>query len=231
MLECIQFQILKILRILSQKIKFRLREVNKQLYHNYIKLLIYVMGLVGQPFQIFLLFLKLMQQAESVLMDGANYCNPIQNENYMLISSIDYGMITLVNIQNKTKPIVYSKYIQDEQQSFGNCYLSNYSYGFSVSQFGLRVFPIKSKIKIHSSIVDISDNGSPKRLIQNELLQVGQIKELQLLMFYSTQGSQITSVFYYENYQMNQLPYWITFIKSSNSVIITVDKSLIVSAA
>ncbi|KAL4437609.1 hypothetical protein ABPG74_017847 [Tetrahymena malaccensis] len=163
-----------------------------------------------------------------ISIDGwANDCNPIQSENYMLISSMDYGMTTLVNIQNKSNPIVYSKYIQDEEQSFGNCYFSDYSYGFSVSQFGLRVFPMKSQIKIHSSIVDISSNGSPVRLIQNELLQVGQVIELQLLMLYPAQGSQITDVFYYENYQMNQLPYWIAFVKSSSSVIITVDKSSI----
>ncbi|EWS71949.1 hypothetical protein TTHERM_000703469 (macronuclear) [Tetrahymena thermophila SB210] len=163
-----------------------------------------------------------------ISIDGwANHCNPIQKENYMLISSMDYGMITLVNIQNKTNPIVYSKYVQDEQQSFGNCYFSDYSYGFSVSQFGLRAFPMTSQIKIHSSFIDITGSDSPIRLIQNELLQVGQVIELQLLMLYPTEGSLITNVFYYDNFQMNQLPYWITFVKSINSVIISVDKSSI----
>ncbi|KAL4437608.1 hypothetical protein ABPG74_017846 [Tetrahymena malaccensis] len=161
--------------------------------------------------------------------DGwVNKCNPFQNENFMLISSMDYGMITLVNIQDKLNPTIYSKYQESTQQSFGNCYFQDLSYGFSISQYGLRIFPLKSQIKIHSSFIDItSSNSNPILVDKQSNLLVGQQIELQLMMLYAIEGSQITNVYYYNNYQMNSLPYWINFVKSSGSVLINVDKSSI----
>ncbi|EAR84354.2 calpain family cysteine protease (macronuclear) [Tetrahymena thermophila SB210] len=164
-----------------------------------------------------------------IAIDGwANQCNLFQNEDFMLISSMDYGMITLVNLLDKQNPVVYSKYQESTQQSFGNCYFKDLSYGFSISQYGLRIFPLKSQIKIHSSFIDItSSNSNPKTVGKSSNLLVGQQIQLQLMMLYAVEGSQITNVYYYSNYQMNSLPYWINFVKSQGSILINVDKSSI----
>lgn len=60
-------------------------------------------------------------------------------------------MISIIDLSDLQNPIIVSKYIEEEEQSISNCVLNNLEYGFSTSNKGLRIFPLKSKVAIHSS--------------------------------------------------------------------------------
>ncbi|KAL4469534.1 hypothetical protein ABPG74_004787 [Tetrahymena malaccensis] len=159
-----------------------------------------------------------------IAIDGwANHMTLIQNEQYAIISSMDYnGMINIVDLSDLNNPFVFSKYVEYNEQSISNCVLNNLKYAFSTSNKGLRIFPMKSQVAIHSSFYEIQPNNQLKAISNN--LKIGQKILIQLLLIYQVDGMQIMDVFYYNNYQRNALPSWIQFIQINNSIQILVDK-------
>ncbi|EAR88457.1 transmembrane protein, putative (macronuclear) [Tetrahymena thermophila SB210] len=159
-----------------------------------------------------------------ITIDGwANHITLIQNEKYAIISSMDYsGMINVIDLNDLNNPYVLSKYIENNEQSISNCVLNNLQYAFSTSNKGLRIFPLKSQVAIHSSFYEIQPNNQLKAISNN--LKIGQNILIQLLLIYIVDGMQIMDVFYYNNYQRNALPSWIQFIQINNSIQILVDK-------
>ncbi|KAL4477713.1 hypothetical protein ABPG74_002863 [Tetrahymena malaccensis] len=156
--------------------------------------------------------------------DGwVNHMTLIQNEQYAILSSMDYnGMISLIDLRDLYNPVIISKYVESNEQSIANCVLQSLEYGFSTSNKGLRIFPLKSEIAIHSSFYLIQANSQVQAISNN--LQIGQKVLIQLLPLYAVDGMQILDVFYYNNFQNNDTPSWIEFIKDDYSIKILVDK-------
>ncbi|EAR94803.1 hypothetical protein TTHERM_00675760 (macronuclear) [Tetrahymena thermophila SB210] len=156
--------------------------------------------------------------------DGwANHMTLISNEKYAIVSSMDYnGMISVIDLSNLYNPVIISKYIENNEQSIANCVLKSLEYGFSTSNKGLRIFPLRSQIAIHSSFYLLTEDSSVKAISNN--LLIGQSVLIQLLLLYATDGMQILDVFYYKNFQKSNLPSWIEFIKVDNSIKMLVDK-------
>ncbi|EAR88458.2 hypothetical protein TTHERM_00170460 (macronuclear) [Tetrahymena thermophila SB210] len=159
-----------------------------------------------------------------IAVDGwCNHMTLIQNEKYTIVSSMDYnGMINIIDLSDLNNPFVLSKYTEFNEQSIATCALNNLEYAFSTSNKGLRIFPLKSQVAIHSSFFEIQPNNQLKAISNN--LKIGQKVLIQLLLIYVVDGMQIMDVFYYNNYQRNALPSWIQFIQINNSIEILVDK-------
>ncbi|KAL4461534.1 hypothetical protein ABPG74_016158 [Tetrahymena malaccensis] len=139
----------------------------------------------------------------------------LQNENFGIISTMDSGMLSLINLTNKTNPYVISSYQIGQQNSYSTCVDPNMQYVLILNSQSIRYFPINSDTYIHYEFsVKQTSQSSLARVIlsEDDYLQVGQTYELRLMSLYQQLNQQINNIFIYQNEQKQALPTWINQI-------------------
>ncbi|KAL4461533.1 hypothetical protein ABPG74_016157 [Tetrahymena malaccensis] len=144
-----------------------------------------------------------------------NYITLLQNENFGIISTMDSGMLSLINLTDKTNPYIISSYQIGQQNSYSTCVDPKMQYVFTLNSQSIRYFPIHSDTYIHYEFsVKQTNQNSQVRVVlnQDDYLQVGQIYELRLISLYQQPNQQINNIFIYQNEQKQGLPTWINQI-------------------
>ncbi|KAL4445578.1 hypothetical protein ABPG74_006129 [Tetrahymena malaccensis] len=179
----------------------------------------------------------------------SNYIQPMYNDQFLVVDDYENGQLSLVDIRDISNPILMSTYNSKREQAVGFCSTVNNNYGFIITDKGVRTIPLKSDITIHTQISQVvTQSGGEPILIsippnQNLLvnfylfiiledkiknnfliLQVGQTIQFNFIIIRPIISMAITNVYYYDNYEMKSLPYWMDYTSSSQSLKISVVK-------
>ncbi|EAR98743.2 two component regulator propeller family protein (macronuclear) [Tetrahymena thermophila SB210] len=139
----------------------------------------------------------------------------LSDENFGIISTMDAGMLSLVNLKDKSNPILISSYQIGQQNSQSTCVDPNMQYLLILNSQGIRYFPLDSDILIHHEFsIKQFDQNSKGRVVlsQEDFLLVGQTYELRLIPLYQQPNQLINNIFIYQNEQKQAIPSWINQI-------------------
>ncbi|EAS00907.2 calpain family cysteine protease (macronuclear) [Tetrahymena thermophila SB210] len=161
---------------------------------------------------------------------------PIKEDKYILIGSQDIGMLTLVDIQDKTNPTLIATYLRDKQFSVAICTTSDENYVFITNSQGIITLPLQSQVYIHTefNIVNIDQLTGNQSISQykmqegqsNYVFQVGQQVQLNFVILYpQNEDERIVQVFQYLNGQVAPLPFYMQYDLNSQTLTMNIDKS------
>ncbi|KAL4476218.1 hypothetical protein ABPG74_009951 [Tetrahymena malaccensis] len=168
----------------------------------------------------------------------------LQQENYVLVTSVEKGMLSLIDIRDKNFPQLITSITYESQTAQGICSNKSQDYIFLGATSGIITMPIKSDVLIHTDAYLISQNyqnggtqitklskeqkasDSNNFSLQNEyILNVGQnVKFYFTILYLQAQNMHIKNVFLYQEGQMVNLPSYIIFDLPSQSLLVTVNQ-------
>ncbi|KAL4506674.1 hypothetical protein ABPG72_000245 [Tetrahymena utriculariae] len=162
--------------------------------------------------------------------DGwAQSLTAIFNEQFLIVTQIEKGQLVIVNIQDKQNPYIQSKLEFPSENSNSVCVTPDQKNAYFIGNKGLRYIPINTDLILHTQIqvqyTDAKGNIYYKDLSNSQSLLVGQIAKVFFVPLYIQTEVKISNAFYYTNYEIQQLPYWITFYQKTQSLQIQVDKA------
>ncbi|KAL4471731.1 hypothetical protein ABPG74_008624 [Tetrahymena malaccensis] len=163
-------------------------------------------------------------------LDGwAQSLTPIFNEQYLLVSQLEKGQIAVVNIQDLQNPYIQSKFQLPNEHSSSVCTTPDERSAYIIGSKGLRYIPLYTDLVLHTQIqiqkFDENANVFYEDLEINQSLQVGQTAQVFFVPLFIQSEIKIQNVFYYRNFQMQTLPFWITFYPQTQNLLIQVDKT------
>ncbi|KAL4463487.1 hypothetical protein ABPG73_016450 [Tetrahymena malaccensis] len=164
----------------------------------------------------------------------------IQNNNFILTTSLYKGQLFLINYIDRSNPkLVQSYQYQELENTSGDiCISPDESFSFMIFPNGIVYLPLRNPVVFHTDIIwiqDIPNSFAKKRVLMNPVnfnsptqpLQVGMNVILQLNQIYGENKIVLIDAQYYQNLEVNQLPNWITISEKSFNAMINVDKSAI----
>ncbi|KAL4506663.1 hypothetical protein ABPG72_000234 [Tetrahymena utriculariae] len=168
--------------------------------------------------------------SQLVLQGWAQAINLLFNENYIVVSQVEKGQLSLINIQDPSNPYEQQR-VQFKGESSTNSCLNAANSGdlYFIGNFGLRYLPIKPKITVHTQfeVGVYNQNGAflyYQTLEQGQQLLVGQNIRITFVQLNSEQNAIINQVYYYRYFEKQILPPWITFLATQQQINLNVDK-------
>ncbi|KAL4511968.1 hypothetical protein ABPG72_012813 [Tetrahymena utriculariae] len=163
-------------------------------------------------------------------LDGwAQSLTPIFNEQYLLVSQIEKGQLVVVNIQDLQNPYIQSKFQIPNENCNSVCITPDQNSAYLIGNSGLRYIPINTNLVLHTQIqlqkLDEKGNVFYEDLGIGQSLQVGQKAQAFFVPLFIETQMKIQNVFYYRNFQIQTLPFWITFYSETQNLQIQVDKT------
>ncbi|EAR94818.4 hypothetical protein TTHERM_00717410 (macronuclear) [Tetrahymena thermophila SB210] len=149
------------------------------------------------------------------LQGWVNHITLLSDENFGIISTMDAGMLSLVNLKDKSNPILISSYQIGQQNSQSTCVDPSMQYLIILNSQSIRYFPLDSDVLIHHEFsIKQFDQNSKGRVVlsQEDFLLVGQTYELRLIPLYQQPNQLINNIFIYQNEQKQAIPSWINQI-------------------
>ncbi|EDK31427.2 calpain family cysteine protease (macronuclear) [Tetrahymena thermophila SB210] len=158
----------------------------------------------------------------------SNYIQPMYNDQFLIVVDYENGQLSLVDIRDLTNPILMSTYNSKREQALGVCTTLDNKYGFIMTNSGLRTIPLKSDVTIHTQISQVVPQTGAKPLLitlpPDQNLLVGETIQFNFIIIKPIISMAIINVYYYDNYEMKSLPYWMDYTSSSQSLTIKVVK-------
>ncbi|EWS75148.1 calpain family cysteine protease (macronuclear) [Tetrahymena thermophila SB210] len=171
----------------------------------------------------------------------------INEEQYILITSMGKGFLTLIDIRNKNFPQIVNSISYENQYAFALCTPKTSEYIFITTSTGIIVLPTRSQIQIHTHVSLVQQNKITGQQIlsklQKQALPFGQENSSINLEFVFTVGQQIqfnfailylidqnmqiNNIYYYKKGENLPIPSFFSFNKFSQSLQFFVDKSLV----
>ncbi|KAL4436458.1 hypothetical protein ABPG74_003024 [Tetrahymena malaccensis] len=171
----------------------------------------------------------------------------IQDEQFIFISTMERGMLALIDIRDKRFPTVVNTIIYEKQYGMAICMPHNSKYIFVNTSTGIITFPIYSDVKIHTSVSLISENQLTgetrisryeKRNIQGDqntpqlsdeyIFSVGELILFNFAILYPLdENMHISDIYFYQDGQMVKLPAFFQFDQFHQSVQLQTDKALL----
>ncbi|KAL4453942.1 hypothetical protein ABPG74_003825 [Tetrahymena malaccensis] len=171
----------------------------------------------------------------------------INQEQYILITSMGKGFLTLIDIRNKNFPYIVNSISYEKQYGYALCKPNTSEYIFITTSTGILVLPTRSQVQIHTQVSLIVQNNitgqqtltklqkQPLSFNQENTSQnleyiftIGQQIQLNFAILYPIdQNIQINNIYYYQNGENLPLPQFFTFNKFQQSCQFFVDKSLV----
>ncbi|KAL4459830.1 hypothetical protein ABPG74_003356 [Tetrahymena malaccensis] len=171
------------------------------------------------------------KKVSQLLLSGyAMNVNPVFDEKYIIVSQIENGQLSLVNIEDLNNPYEQQRLLFFGEGHSNSCLSSsNTDELYFIGNKGLRSIPILPKISIHSQFqVEVyninGDISFYKTLDQGQNLLVGQNVRIIFTQLYNEQNIQISKVYYYRQFEKQNLPEWILFQPQLSQISIAVDK-------
>ncbi|KAL4476220.1 hypothetical protein ABPG74_009953 [Tetrahymena malaccensis] len=171
----------------------------------------------------------------------------LQNEDYVLITQLEKGLLSLIDIRDKYFPQVITSITYESQNAQALCSNQSKDYLFIGVTSGMITMPLKSNILIHTDVylitqnsalgniqVDkltkknqIGDSNNPS-LTNEYIFQVGQVIKFDFVILYSqAYNMHVNNVYLYQQGQIQNLPQYIIFDQPSQSIQITVNQEML----
>ncbi|EWS75832.1 two component regulator propeller family protein (macronuclear) [Tetrahymena thermophila SB210] len=148
-----------------------------------------------------------------------NYISFTLDEKYGIISTMDAGTLTLIDLTDKSNLRVIMKSTIPSQNSVTTCIdQTGLSYLFSINQQNLRLYNLQSQVQIHveRQLLSISLN-SYTSISESDPFQVGLQYLVRFVVLYRQPNQIIRSIYYYQNLVLQDLPSWMIVDRSDQS--------------
>ncbi|EAR90814.2 transmembrane protein, putative (macronuclear) [Tetrahymena thermophila SB210] len=175
-------------------------------------------------------FFEPKKLSQLVLQGWVQWVTPIFNEKYLMVSQVEKGQLSLVNIEDPANPYEQQRIEFLGESSTASCLSpSNPTNLYFLGNTGLRYVPIQPSITMHTQfqVQQLDNNGNLlyyQTLEQGAQLLVGQNIRIIYTQLYNEQKIQVNNAFYYRQFGRQALPPWITFLPSQSQIIMVVDK-------
>ncbi|KAL4479290.1 hypothetical protein ABPG73_019272 [Tetrahymena malaccensis] len=149
----------------------------------------------------------------------ANYISFTLNENYGIISTMDTGTLTLIDLSEKTNPRVIMTSTVQSQDSITSCIdPTGLNFIFSADAAGVRLYNLQSQVSIHveREVQSILTQGY-NEISNNDPFQIGQIYRVRFVQLYRKPNQIINQIYYYQNLELKPLPTWMVIDNSDQS--------------
>ncbi|EAR99805.2 transmembrane protein, putative (macronuclear) [Tetrahymena thermophila SB210] len=153
------------------------------------------------------------------------------NDQFLLVSTMDDGQLTLINSSNPKNLYIISMFQQGDESSQSSCFTSDFKYAFINNEFGTRIMPLTSQIILHTQIsqsIFNEDNlvSSQVSLGSEDILYVGQNIIFDFIPIYQKEGMVISKILYYDQstLELQELPSWINVFNNNFSIKFQVSK-------
>ncbi|EAR95656.3 kinase domain protein (macronuclear) [Tetrahymena thermophila SB210] len=152
----------------------------------------------------------------------------LQNDNYLVALTTDAGYAALIDSSNKSTPYVISKYNPNKEIAYNGCTDSQENYIMILTNAGFRVLPIKTNLYIHTEIDLVTGQNSGQTVLtplpKSQSLLIGQTIQFTFLILYPEKNIKINQILYVDNYEIKQIPYWMTYSSSSQILTMSIVK-------
>ncbi|KAL4472026.1 hypothetical protein ABPG72_007075 [Tetrahymena utriculariae] len=153
---------------------------------------------------------------------------PQFDQKYILVSQMEKGQLTVINIEDYSNPYIFSKVSNPRESSSSFCITPDNNSVYFIGDMGLRYIPIQTSLKIHTQISVLTVNSSGRSFYQllnrGQKIKVGQNVQIVFVPLEINRDIKFSQVFYYRNYENKNLPSWMNFLSSQKTILIKVDK-------
>ncbi|KAL4453703.1 hypothetical protein ABPG74_009599 [Tetrahymena malaccensis] len=156
----------------------------------------------------------------------------LQKDNYLVALTTDAGYAALINSQDKSSPYIISKYNPNKEIAYNGCTDSQENYIMILTNAGFRVMPIKTNLYIHTEIDLVTGQNSGQKVL-TPLLKTQNLQTIQFtfLILYPEKNIKINEILYVDNYEIKQIPYWMTYSSSSQILTMSIVKEALGSGS
>ncbi|KAL4445155.1 hypothetical protein ABPG74_021968 [Tetrahymena malaccensis] len=155
---------------------------------------------------------------------------PISNDNFVLVTYTHLGVINLFDIRNISNPIFVSQLLFDATEYNSACITFDQKTLYTNNQDYIFSYPLYSQQKIHKQIAlestqNFASNQDFGMQSQNTQCSIGQRISIKLNFIYPQLDTNLVNLYYYKQYQINQLPSWISFFSNKQIIQINCTKN------
>ncbi|EAR99295.2 calpain family cysteine protease (macronuclear) [Tetrahymena thermophila SB210] len=171
---------------------------------------------------------------------------PIQNEDYILVTQSDKGTLTLIDMRDKYNPIIIYQLLYFNQQAQSVCLCNTLNYLFVTVSDGILTMPYQNEVQIHTEVSEIktfSNTQQQQKLkyskqnfgstnssrINNEyIFQIGQTVALDFKIIYPQNlNMKVSNIYILQNGNIETLPPQFNFDSKNQNLQIQVTTDLL----
>ncbi|EAS00517.2 two component regulator propeller family protein (macronuclear) [Tetrahymena thermophila SB210] len=149
----------------------------------------------------------------------ANYISFTLNEIYGIISTMDTGTLTLIDLSDKHNPRVIMTSTVQSQDSITSCIdPTGLNFIFSADAAGVRLYNLQSSVSIHveREVQSIQTNEFIE-MSNEDPFQIGLKYRARFVQLYRKPNQIINQIYYYQNLELKTLPSWMLIDNSDQS--------------
>ncbi|EAR90353.4 two component regulator propeller family protein (macronuclear) [Tetrahymena thermophila SB210] len=148
-----------------------------------------------------------------------NFISFTNDERYGIISTMDSGTLTLIDLTDKSNLRVIMKSTIQSQNSITTCVdKTGLSFLFSMNQHQFRLYNLQSQVQIHVERQVQSISTLEYTSISDiDPFQVGLQYLVRFVVLYRQPNQVISQIYYYQNLVLQSLPSWMTVDRSDQS--------------
>ncbi|EAR93428.2 two component regulator propeller family protein (macronuclear) [Tetrahymena thermophila SB210] len=148
-----------------------------------------------------------------------NFISFTVDEKYGIISTMDTGTLTLIDLNNKSDLKIIMKSTIQQQDSLTTCIdKSGLQFLYSTNEKGLRLFNLQSQVLIHvERQVQSIDTQLYSLISDSDPFQVGLQYLVKFVLLYRKPNQIISQIYYYQDLVLQDLPSWIVVNRSNQS--------------
>ncbi|EAR86616.1 hypothetical protein TTHERM_00041560 (macronuclear) [Tetrahymena thermophila SB210] len=158
----------------------------------------------------------------------------LKNEKTVIISTLQQGMIYLLDISDVTNPFIVSSFQNGSQNGLFTCVKQDFTTLFINNNIQMRSFPLTINAYLHADFLQVlgyTSDGDMEFSIINDpdtfKFQVGQTIKINTCYLYQNLDLQVASVTLYQKQIGQALPYWISYNPVEISLTITIQKEAV----
>ncbi|KAL4498192.1 hypothetical protein ABPG73_006666 [Tetrahymena malaccensis] len=193
----------------------------------------FVDGLQG----IFIVSFENMPQIDIVsrveILGWSNDVTFLNGEKLLLVSTLEQGMVTMVDISDIKHPFIVSEYYYENQNGMSTCAFEDNSYLFINNNIGVVTLPTISPVQMHVEVQQVLEYSSIiqdfifKKMDVEDIFTVGMNIQLDIVFLYQPLDLIVDSIWHYQQQVMNPIPTWMTYDPEAFSLNIQVVKEAI----
>ncbi|KAL4486669.1 hypothetical protein ABPG72_022144 [Tetrahymena utriculariae] len=157
----------------------------------------------------------------------------LNNEKLMLVSTLEQGMVTMIDISDILNPFIVSNYYYENQNGMTSCAFSDNSYIFLNNKVGVislpTIGPVQMNVEIDQILgySSISQDFIYQKMKISDIFTVGMNIQVGIIFLNQPLDLIIDSIWLYQSEIMNPLPTWMTYDPEAVSINIQVVKDAI----